>query len=78
MNDVFNQQDFKTHANNELLWIAVSQCNSTSALTRCVNARRVEYVEMKAPELQLIEYTVARYYDISSKADRGDILIVHD
>ncbi len=33
------------------------------------------YIEAEAPELYL---NLARYYDISSKADRGDIFIIHD
>ncbi len=38
----------------------------------------VHYIKTEAPELQLIKCAlVARYYDISSKADRGDIFIIH-
>ena len=48
----------------------------TSALTCDVYVRRVvQYVGTAMPELLLIECTVAQYYNISSKADRGDILI---
>ncbi len=32
-------------------------------------------VDTAAPELQLTECTVAQYYDISPKADRGDIFL---
>ncbi len=35
----------------------------------------VQYIDTAAPELQLIECVL---YAISSKADRGDIFIVHD
>ncbi len=35
----------------------------------------VQYIDTAAPELQLIECAL---YTISSKADRGDIFIVHD
>ncbi len=35
----------------------------------------VQYIDTAAPELQLIECAL---YAISSKADRGDIFIVHD
>ncbi len=35
----------------------------------------VQYIDTAAAELQLIECAVARYNDISSKADHGDIFI---
>ncbi len=35
----------------------------------------VQYIDTAVPELQLIECAL---YAISSKADRGDIFIVHD
>ncbi len=35
----------------------------------------VQYIDMAAPELQLIECAGARCNNISSKADRGDIFI---
>jgi len=33
------------------------------------------YVWMWEQNLQMIECTVARYYNLSSKADRGDIIV---
>jgi len=52
--------------------------NSTSALACDVNVCHVVYY-VETPELQLVDRTEAPYYYvISSKADRGDILITHD
>ncbi len=48
------------------------QSNSTAV---CLVAH---FIETEAPELQLKMCAVARYYDISSKANRGYILIIHD
>ncbi len=49
------------------------QSNSTAV------CRVVHYIETEAPELQLIECVLLRdTTNISSKADRGDIFIVHD
>ncbi len=48
------------------------QSNSTAV---CLVAH---FIETEAPELQLKMCAVARYYDISSKANRGYILIIHN
>ncbi len=48
------------------------KCNSTAEITFDVNVCRIAQYIDKSPELQLIMLcAVARYYDISSEADRG-------
>ncbi len=75
-NEKLNWQGFKTHVNDVPLWLRISavsrESNSTAELT-LMWMHVVLYIETEEPEL----YAVARYYDISSKADRGDIFIVH-
>ncbi len=52
------------------------ESNSTAELNTDVNlCGVVQYIDTAAQELQLIECAL---YTISSKADRGDIFIVHD
>ncbi len=70
------------HANYVILWLQISavfcESNSTAELTLMWMYVAL-YIEAEVPELQLIEgVLVERYYDISSKADCGDIFIVHD
>ncbi len=87
-----NWQGFKTHANNALLcvqgsfkhkclkWLSISavshKCNPTAEITFDVNVCSiVQYINTSAPAPILC--AVVRYYNISSKAWHGDILIVH-
>ncbi|XDV38779.1 hypothetical protein PO909_008121 [Leuciscus waleckii] len=52
--------------------------NHDVVLQHLLTPPSTQYVGMEAPELQLIECTEARSYNISSKADRGDFIIVQD
>ncbi len=81
VNEMFNRQDFKADANNVLLWLRIGavfrECNSTAELTLNVCSVVVYWdgSTRTAPDRMC---AVARYYDISSKADCGDIFIIHD
>ncbi len=81
VNEKLKQQGFKTHANDVLLWLQISavfrESNSTADLTD-VHVCGVVYWGRGARTVADRMCAVARYYDISSKADRGDIFIVPD
>ncbi len=52
------------------------ESNSTAEVT--LNGCSVVHTDGSARTATERMWAVARYYDISSKADRGDIFIIHD
>ncbi len=73
----------KAHANNVLLWLQISavsyESNSTAELTLMwMYVALYSKLYDGGARTAADRMCAARYYDISSKADRGDIFSVHD
>ncbi len=84
VNETLNGKALK-HAYNALLWLWISvvsrESNSTAELTLMwMYAAFYSLLIRRRKNCNVTErmFAVARYYDISPKADRGDIFIVHD
>ncbi len=75
---MFTRQGFKADPNNACLWLWISavsrKSNSTAELTLMGMCRVVQYLFGGAQNCSWM----CAVADISSKADRGDILIIND